>query len=66
MRKGVAYSRTPTWALWRELARLSPKPKHVPQLQVSTQQVSLPHLTPLLDLPTVSQPICFRLLLTIL
>lgn len=41
MRKGVAYSRTPAWALWRELARLGPKTKHIPQLQVSTQQVSL-------------------------
>lgn len=44
MRKGVAYSRAPTYLgpLERELARLSPKAKHPPQLWVSTQQLPLP------------------------
>ena len=66
MRKGMAYSRTPAWALWKELARLWPETKHFPQLQVCTQQLSLPHPTFLLALPTVSQPMCFRLLLLLI
>lgn len=71
MRKGVAYSRAPTYLGPLERIGQTQPQSQAPSPTVGLHTAAAPSSGPsphpsLLELPTVSQPICFRLLLTIL